>query len=537
MKAGAKGLFCSACRGACGGMVWIMLIGSVPAWGQSASPPAATSQEHAGLDAKIRVLTDSLEQTRAELSESRQEIRDLRSMLEQVMQKMGQQTGVSGGVSSAVSTGGATAVSTGAQVTSSVNASPQKPGERESAQISSDDWQIVNARLEEQEQDKVESNLKYRVKLSGMVLLNAFAVSGQVDNVDVPTVAMPKYAGFSGSVGASLRQSVIGITGIGPEIFGANTVGDVQMDFFGGLPGGYASNTSGLVRLRVARIRMNWTHTSLFGGIDAPFFSPNVPTSYMSVAVPGFAAAGNLWTWTPTIGVEERIDAGKSQIRIDAGAMDPPSYAGEASSVRIPSPQEYSRQPTFAVRASENAGDERHPFAFGISAIYSPQRFAGGTTVSGWGGVADWRFPVFPRAEISGELFAGKGIDAFGGVPTPVPPAGDYNYYAVAVPQLEGITMAGGWTELKYKLDTRNEFNFGIGTGGRDSDDFREVQALDPTALSTLSPRNQMLFVNYIFRPRSDLLFSPEFRRLRTYPSSGSVAIADQIGLAAAFLF
>src|SRR5580658_1250393 len=498
MKVGAKGLF-SAWLGACGGMVWIMLIGSVPAWGQSASPQAATSQEQPGLDAKIRVLTDSLEQTRAELSESRQEIRDLRSMLEQVMQKMGEQTGVS--------TGGAT----GAQVASSANASPQKPSEHESAQISSDDWQIVNARLEEQEQDKVES-------------------------VDVPTVAVPNYPGFSGSVGASLRQSIIGITGIGPEIFGANTVGDVQMDFFGGLPGGYASNTSGLVRLRVARIRMNWTHTSLFGGIDAPFFSPNVPTSYMSVAVPGFAAAGNLWAWTPTIGVEQRIDAGKSQIRIDAGAMDPPSYAGQDSTVRIPSPQEYSRQPTFAVRASENAGDERHPFAFGISAIYSPQRFVGGTSVTGWGGVADWRFPVFPRAEISGEFFAGKGIDAFGGVPTPVPPAGDYNYYAVAVPYLEGVTMAGGWTQLKYKLDARNEFNFGIGTGGRNSDDFREAQSLDPAALGSLSPRNDMLFVNYIFRPRSDLLFSPEFRRLRTYPSSGAAVEADQIGLAAAFL-
>jgi hypothetical protein len=46
-----------------------------------------------------------------------------------------------------------------------------------------------------------------------------------------------------------------------------------------------------------------------------------------------------------------------------------------------------------------------------------------------------------------------------------------------------------------------------------------------------------MLFVNYIFRPRSDLVFTPEFRRLRTYPSSGAAVAADQIGLAAAFLF
>ncbi len=517
MKLGAKGLFSAR-----GSLVWIMLIGGVPAWAQSTSEQATSTPVQTGLDAKIRVLTDSLEQTRSELSESRQEIRELRTMLEQVMQKMGEQT----------------SVSTGPQAPPSENASAPRPSEQESARISSDDWQIVNARLEEQEQDKVESNLKYRVKLSGMVLLNAFGVSGQVDNADVPTIAVPlSSATSSGSVGASLRQSIIGITGIGPQIFGADTVGDVQMDFFGGLPSGYGSNTSGLVRLRVARIRLNWTHTSLFGGIDTPFFSPNIPTSYMSVGIPSFAAAGNLWTWSPTIGVEQRVDAGKSQIRIDAGLIDPPSYAGQISTVRAPSPQESSRQPTVAIRISENGRNESHPIAFGISAIYSPQRFVGGTTVSGWGGVGDWRFPLFPHAEISGEFFAGKGIDAFGGVPTPAPPAGDYNYYAVAVPYLEGVIMAGGWTQLKYKVDAKNEFNFGIGAGGRNSGDFRQAQQLDPTALAGLSPRNQMLFVNYIFRPRSDLLFSPEFRRLRTYPSSGVAAVADQIGLAAAFLF
>jgi hypothetical protein len=46
-----------------------------------------------------------------------------------------------------------------------------------------------------------------------------------------------------------------------------------------------------------------------------------------------------------------------------------------------------------------------------------------------------------------------------------------------------------------------------------------------------------MLFVNYIFRPRSDLLFSAEYRRLRTYESNGSPNSAGQVGLAVGFLF
>lgn len=522
MKLGAKRLLSAS-----GILVCMALIAGVPARGQSVGSQTASPPSQGDLDSRIRALTDSLDQTRAELTESRQEIRELRSMLEQVMQKMGTTTAMESGSSSANPSS--------ASVTTTA---PSQAAALGGAQISSDDWQVLNARVDEQAQDKVESNLKYRVKLSGMILMNAFGVSGQVDNIDVPTIALPHDPTEpSGSVGASLRQSIIGITGIGPQILGADTVGDVQVDFFGGEPSGYAANTSGLVRLRVARLRMNWTHTSLFGGIDVPFFAPNVPTSYMAVGIPTFASAGNLWTWTPTVGVEQRINAGASQLRIDAGLMDPPTYARTTSAVRVPSPQEASRQPTYAVRFSENAKSERIPLSLGISGIYSPQRFEEGATVSGWGAVADWRFPVVSHAEISGEFFVGKGIDAFGGVPIPVPPSGDYNYYAVASPALEELTMTGGWTQLKLIVNSRNEFNVGIGSGGRNSEQFREVQLLDFAALGDLSPRNEMFFANYIFRPRSDLLFSPEFRRLKTYPSSGPAATADQIGLAAAFLF
>jgi len=503
------------------------LMATLPACAQSPTAPVSRQPTtETELTAKIQALSESLEQTRVELSQSRQEIKELRSMLEQVMERTG------AGPSSAISEAHAQTSAPPAHNSTEVSAT-----EQQNAHITPDDWQIANARIDEMAQDKVESNLKYRLKLSGIVLLNAFSESGQVDNLDVPIVALPQTpADSSGAVGASLRQSIIGLTGIGPRLFGAYTVGDVQVDFFGGLPGGYAANTSGIVRLRVARLRMNWANTSIFGGIDAPFFSPNLPTSYMSVAIPGFASAGNLWTWTPTIGAEQRIDAGAAQLKVEAGLMDPPSYARSTTTVRAPTAAESSRQPTYAVRFSANGHDERHPISFGISGIYSPQRFDAATTVNGWGGVVDWKFPLFPHAELSGEMFIGEGIDSFGGVPSPVPAAGDYNYYEAAAPALERIKMAGGWAQLKIKVDAKNEFNFALGSGGRDSAEFRQIQPLDP-ALTTLSPRNEMLFVNYIFRPRSDLLLSPEFRRIRTYPGSGTASIASQVGVAAGFLF
>jgi hypothetical protein len=49
--------------------------------------------------------------------------------------------------------------------------------------------------------------------------------------------------------------------------------------------------------------------------------------------------------------------------------------------------------------------------------------------------------------------------------------------------------------------------------------------------------RNEMIFGNYIFRPRSDLLFSAEYRRLRTYEVTGTPDSAGQFGLAVGFLF
>jgi hypothetical protein len=70
--------------------------------------------------------------------------------------------------------------------------------------------------------------------------------------------------------------------------------------------------------------------------------------------------------------------------------------------------------------------------------------------------------------------------------------------------------------------------------GGRNSTDVRD---LINTAVGNLSPRNEMFFLNYIFRPRPDLVFSAEYRRLKTYQGFGAPATADQVGLAAGFFF
>jgi hypothetical protein len=405
------------------------------------------------------------------------------------------------------------------------------------ALISEDDWELLNAKVEEQHQDKVESGSKFRLKLSGLLLMNALSTSGQVDNLDLANVALPSTQTAShGSTAASLRQSIIGLTGTGPTLAGANTAADLQFDFFGGLPAGYGSDGSGIARIRLARMRFDWESRSVVGGLDTPFFSPNSPTTYVSVAEPGFSTAGNLWVWSPSLRLEQRFSVYRSQVKLEGGFLDPVGYAVTGENYRVATPGESSRQPAYAIRVSANRGESDHALSVGVAGVYTPQRFAGGDSVNGGAAMLDWRVPIKAHLELSGEFFDGKGIEAFGGVAPGLPPQNQYQYSATSAYTLGGIRMLGGWSQLKLRVDARNEFNAAAGYGGWVSSALRSAAATDVN-LSSIPARNQMFFFNYILRPKSDLLFSLEYRRLRTFEASGAPATADQVGLAAGFLF
>jgi hypothetical protein len=509
-------------------LVCITFLLSPATFAQTGSP-STTPASPKDLDAEIRSLTESLQQTRSELAESRTEIKQLRTALEEVISKVN---------------GFAPAPAAEEKVVvaeSPKNTANPTPGEAQAqANISQDDWDILNARIEELRQVKVESGTKYRLKLSGLVLLNVSAIGGQVNNLDLPDVAIPIPPGSSsGSLSASLRQSIVGLTGIGPDVFGARTSGDLQLDFFGGLPSGYEGASSGVARLRLARMRMDWKNTSLVAGLDHPFFSPNSPTTYMSVAEPGMASAGNLWSWTPTIWVEQRFDGSLSPLKIQAGLLDvaPASDYTPNVNERTPNPAESSRQPTYALRLSAATKSEDRPTVIGVGALYSPQQYYGGYNVAGWAGTVDWKFPLLPRAELSGEFFTGRGIDGLGGLAfSPSTPQNPMYYTMFTAPELANLGVIGGWSQLKIRLDARSEFNVAAGTGARNSGQLRQDSLLDAFLL-TVPARNEMLFTNYIFKPRSDLLFSAEYRRLRTYDVNGLPSIAQQVGLAIGFLF
>ena len=154
--------------------------------------------------------------------------------------------------------------------------------------------------------------------------MNAFRNVGASDNLDFPNYAEPVAKGSPlATLGATLRQSEIGLELFGPNVYGARTSADVQLDFAGGFPPAGNGVDFGIARLQTANVRFDWEHTSVIAGQDALFISPLSPTSFASLATPAFAFGGNLWGWTPQVRVEHRFSLSDQQtITVQAGVLD-----------------------------------------------------------------------------------------------------------------------------------------------------------------------------------------------------------------------
>jgi hypothetical protein len=196
--------------------------------------------------------------------------------------------------------------------------------------------QLADSKASEQSQTKVESASKYRMRLSGIVLLNTYFDRGRVDNQDFPQLALAPFVPVpggnafdsSGTFGASLRQSQVGLQAFGPDILGAHTSADIKFDFAGGFPLTPNGVSSGIARLRTGTIRFDWANTSVIAGQDALFISPLSPTSIATLATPPLSYAGNLWAWTPQIRVEHNFKiSDSSSILLQGGILD--SFSGD----------------------------------------------------------------------------------------------------------------------------------------------------------------------------------------------------------------
>lgn len=396
--------------------------------------------------------------------------------------------------------------------------------------------QMIQSELRDQYQTKVESGSKYRARISGLAVFNLFNNRGAVDNLDFPTYATPGSTyGSRASFGATLRQSQLGLEVFGPSIAGAKTSGQVQFDFSGGFPSAELNGVNtGLLRMRTASMRLDWQHTSIVVGQDDLFISPGSPTSYASLAVPSLGYSGNLWSWTPQVRIEHKIDLTEKQnFLVQAGVLD--NLTGEPSvgSHRRSQAGESSGQPAFALRTSWNAIVFGRPLALGASGYYSREDWGPGWNVDGWAGVMDWKLPLMARLELSGEFYRGRGIGGIGGG------IGQSVLFSTnpltTGPFFRALNATGGWSQLKILATPKLEFNGAFGVDNPFASDIRAV-SYPISYYATVLTSNRSEMMNFIFRPRSDLLFSGEYRHLRT-SQIGPLGAADQVNLVMGVLF
>src|SRR5712692_2430538 len=216
----------------------VLMAGSVAGWTQEASAPATPQPD--AMTAAVRELQEQVRELRAAVLDVRSEAAQYRAETAELRRELQSARGQLA-ASSVPLTGSQLAPSVaGAGNPQSANSSsePAKEDALEGRVAALEESsQLLNSKVDDQYQTKVESASKYRVRLSGVVLLNLFSNRGTSDNQDFPTWATPSSPSDpKGTFGVSLRQSELGLEIFGPRVAGAKTAGNLQFDFSGGFP-------------------------------------------------------------------------------------------------------------------------------------------------------------------------------------------------------------------------------------------------------------------------------------------------------------
>lgn len=469
------------------------------------SPQAQTSVNETA-EEKLKRLAAAVEQVQIQAAAYQRQLAELQKQLAEVQQ----------------------------QLAASKEQAPGAPGSVSAGAVEdlSEQQAVQASQIATHEVSKVETDSKYPLKLSGLILFNSFVNTSGVDSPVSPTYATPS----SGSTGFSLRQSVLGLDARGPHLLGASSHADVRVDFSGGSysPNGYG--LGGLLRLRTAHADLTWKRTEVFFSLDRSLLAPLSPSSLLAVAQPELAWIGNLWTWNPQVGVKQTWNFGESNhVLFQAALIDvaDPQLPHAAASLSNVSSTERSRWPGTEARVAWTNGTSGEGPEFGVGGYFSPHKTSEGARFDAWAGSLDARLPLGKYIEWTANAYRGVALGGLGG-------GGyvDYFYQSVGTNQvLRPLNDVGGWTQLKLKPTQRIEFNAGYGL---DNPFAKEIHfGLSPPGSSSYNglSRNASVFSNVIYSPSTYLLFSLEYRRLWSTYANGSTYRSDAIGLGAGYRF
>ena len=367
--------------------------------------------------------------------------------------------------------------------------------------------EVLEQRVEEQAQSKVEAANKLPVRLTGMVLFNAFHNGRQAGGVDSPTLAALEPGGRT--AGGSMRQSIVGLDFHGFDWAGARVSGDIGMDFFAGTGGPLNQQ----VRLRTATLQIAWRRTTLSAGIEKPIFSPRDPTSLAYVAVSPLTNSGNPWLWLPQAKIEQRFDFGdETGLRAAVGVMQ----TNEAGAL-VPAP--FAPTLERARPALQGRFEFRHKRLEIAPGFHASTTHVAGTSVPSRLASVDWFFAPWRKVEFTGLAYQGSNIANMGTLRQGFTILGNGD----AIP----IRSRGGWAQVALLPTSRLSFHLYTGQQDDHNRDLRDRG----------TARNLTYAGNVMYRFGSNFLFSFERSHVRTTYLPGGLRRNTHYDLAFAYLF
>ena len=371
---------------------------------------------------------------------------------------------------------------------------------------------MVQQRVEEQAQSKVEASQKFPIRLTGMALFNSFLNSRGSGGGEYPTVAS---APTAEAAGATLRQTIIGLDFRGPRTFlGGQVFGDLQMDF------ATSNNTlAQSLRIRTGYLEIDWGSSNIMVGLEKPIFNPREPASLAQVAVSPLTGTGNLWLWVPQVRLEHTLAFGSSSgLRAQMGVIETKESTPYSGSVF-----------TGTVQANRPGLEGRFEFFHKIDnerrleiapGFHISTTHAGGLSIPSQVLSADWFFNPWQPVELTGAFFSGHNVALLG--------AGAVNEgFAVFGSRTAGIGAAGGWGQITIHAAPRADLHLFVGRQSYSS------YVLDGNDVAS----NFQYGANLFYRIAPNVLVGPEISQIRTTLFSQMIRINNHYDLALAYLF
>lgn len=379
-----------------------------------------------------------------------------------------------------------------------------------------------------------------RVVPYGGVYFHLFGNSSATQNADIPSFVLGHGAN---NVNASGRQTRMGVRFTGPLVWKARLTGTLEADLLGGFPSIGVGEHFPLTRMRLAFARLDWEKTALVVGQDWMVFAPGNPVSLAAVAVPGYAATGNLWSRLPQLKLEQRWQADSV---IWQGAILAPNAgdfpaAGTTPFLLSSGAGPLSGLPYFQTRIGLSRkqwmGVDK-PGQLGASLHYGRVRalsFGAERESESFGAALDWNFPVVPAVSLAGEAFFGRNLAGFqGGVFQGFNTDFSVRRGPDLVPAgLRSIGTRGGWVQLGVTPPDLQRLSF-YATYGID-----DPRNLDLISLSRRDwrSRNQTFAFSFVHKPVTQISWGLEFRHAETRTINGGKFDNNHVNLAFALLF